>query len=271
MQCGSSRGLTLVRTSDVAPWQWTTRTVASYSGGIVPHLHPSPRGGTGVSTGKHVDARDEALASGFGTVDEKGRISLAKSVRNVLGIEPGSHVAYLLLDGAVLVIPQDEHLAVITQRAQEALSTAGLTAQDLLDEVPTARAAVVSEAYGTNFLQELERLYAERHAGTHSEITPGKVAQRATLPGVIARPSPESWFLPLPRPRLGGGQRPSRRGSIRNRDRAGAANTKDGRSRPGATPLARGTIGRALRRSESSDGSTPRPRSRRGRESPSGE
>jgi bifunctional DNA-binding transcriptional regulator/antitoxin component of YhaV-PrlF toxin-antitoxin module len=101
---------------------------------------------------------NETLSGGFGVVDEKGRLSLARSVRNALGIEPGSRVAYVVLDGALLVVPQDEHLATLTQRAQQALSTAGLTAQDVLDELPAARASVVSEAYGAEFVQEIERL-----------------------------------------------------------------------------------------------------------------
>ena len=107
---------------------------------------------------------DEMLSSGFGVVDEKGRLSLARSVRNALGIEPRSHVAYVVLDGALLIVPQDEHLATLTQRAQRALTTAGLTVQDVLDELSAARAAVVSEAYGAEFVQEIEHLRLAQHS-----------------------------------------------------------------------------------------------------------
>jgi bifunctional DNA-binding transcriptional regulator/antitoxin component of YhaV-PrlF toxin-antitoxin module len=106
----------------------------------------------------HEIPTDETLSGGFGVVDEKGRLSLARSVRNALGIEPGSRVAYVVLDGALLIVPQDEHLATLTQRAQHALATAGLTAQDVLDELPAARESVVSEAYSAEFVQEIERL-----------------------------------------------------------------------------------------------------------------
>ncbi len=107
---------------------------------------------------------DEPQTSGFGTIDEKGRMSLPKPVRSALGIEPGSSVAYVLLDSALLLIPQDTHLAELMQRGADALATAGLTTQDLLDELPTARAEVVAESYSAEFLRELEGLWAKYHA-----------------------------------------------------------------------------------------------------------
>lgn len=109
---------------------------------------------------------EEAPAGGFGTVDEKGRVSLPKSVRGALGVQPGSSVAYVVLDHALLLVPQDDHLAAMMQRAAEALATAGITAQDLLDDLPQARAEVVAEAYSAEFLRELERLHAAQRAET---------------------------------------------------------------------------------------------------------
>jgi bifunctional DNA-binding transcriptional regulator/antitoxin component of YhaV-PrlF toxin-antitoxin module len=104
----------------------------------------------------------DALIGGFGTVDEKGRISLSKPVRGALGVQAGSSVAYIVLDGALLVVPQDEHLATLMDRA--ALAAAGMSAQDLLDELPAARAEVVTEAYGAEFVRELERLRSQTSA-----------------------------------------------------------------------------------------------------------
>jgi AbrB family looped-hinge helix DNA binding protein len=103
----------------------------------------------------------EPFAGGFGTVDEKGRISLPKSVRGALGIESGSAVAYIVLDGVLMVVPQDEHLAALMERAAQALAAAGVTAGDLLEELPAARAEVVTEAYGAEFLREMEQLKAQ--------------------------------------------------------------------------------------------------------------
>lgn len=100
----------------------------------------------------------ESVMGGFSTVDEKGRVSLPKPVREALGVHAGSTVAYLVLDGALVVIPQDTHLSALMDRAQQALAAAGMTVQDLLDALPAAQAEVVTEAYGAEFLSEMERL-----------------------------------------------------------------------------------------------------------------
>lgn len=102
---------------------------------------------------------DEAIAGGFGTVDEKGRICLNKALRDTLGIEAGSHVAFVALDDAVLIVPQDEHLTALMQRAEDALAAAGRSGQDIIDELPAAREAVVLEAYGVDFVREMQRLH----------------------------------------------------------------------------------------------------------------
>jgi bifunctional DNA-binding transcriptional regulator/antitoxin component of YhaV-PrlF toxin-antitoxin module len=98
--------------------------------------------------------------AGFGTVDDKGRITLSRAVRGALGIKPGSSLAYVVLDGMLLLVPQDEHLAELIEQGSQVLANAGLTVRDLLDELPPARAEVVAEAYGADFLHELERLHA---------------------------------------------------------------------------------------------------------------
>ncbi|HEY7834989.1 MAG TPA: hypothetical protein VIG30_15545 [Ktedonobacterales bacterium] len=59
---------------------------------------------------------------------------------------------------------EDEHLTVLFERAALALALSGLTAQDFLDDLPAARAEVVTEAYPAEFLRELERLQAIFHA-----------------------------------------------------------------------------------------------------------
>ena len=114
---------------------------------------------------------DETIAGGFGTVDEKGRICLNKAVRDTLGIEPGSHVAFVALEDAVLIVPQDEHLASLMRRAEHALVAAGLSVQDILDELPSARDAVVSETYGADFAREMQRLHERQ---VDADQTPGR-------------------------------------------------------------------------------------------------
>ena len=106
----------------------------------------------------------ESPTAGFSTVDDKGRVSLSKAVRKALGVEPGSSVAYIVLDSTLLLIPQDQHLAALMQAATEAMQQAGITVEDITDELPAARAEVVSEAYGAEFLEELERMYGVRRS-----------------------------------------------------------------------------------------------------------
>ncbi len=54
-------------------------------------------------------AKDETT-SGFAVLDDKGRLPVAKALRDALGLKPGSSVAYVLIDGLLLIIPQDEQL-----------------------------------------------------------------------------------------------------------------------------------------------------------------
>ena len=113
-------------------------------------------------TSRQADQRsvdDSGSGAGFSVIDEKGRISLPKRLRQLLGAEPGSSIAYIALDHALLLIPQDAHLAHLQRRAHEALAGGGLTLQDLLDDLPQARAAVAAESYGEEFLRNLERHY----------------------------------------------------------------------------------------------------------------
>ena len=96
-------------------------------------------------------------------VDEKGRLSLGKAVRRALDVRPGSSLGYVLLDDAFLLIPQDDQLAALMERAAAALAAAGITTQDLLDDVPAARDATLREAYGDAFMEDLAREYEALH------------------------------------------------------------------------------------------------------------
>ncbi len=116
---------------------------------------------------------DAAEMAGFSTVDEKGRVSLPKALRASLGVHAGSSLAYIMVDHAVLLIPQDDHLAQLQQRAIAALAEVGLSVEDLLERLPEARAAVAQEAYSPEFLKQLrhmrEALRAETDAGAAQE------------------------------------------------------------------------------------------------------
>jgi bifunctional DNA-binding transcriptional regulator/antitoxin component of YhaV-PrlF toxin-antitoxin module len=101
----------------------------------------------------------EQEVTGFGVVDAKGRFSLSKQVREALGIEPGSVLAYVVMDNTLLLLPQDAYVASLLERAARVVEEAGLTAQDFLDELPAVRAQVVRKLYGEEFMSDLERRY----------------------------------------------------------------------------------------------------------------
>ena len=75
-------------------------------------------------------------------------------------MQPGSSLAYILVDHALLLIPQDKHLAELMDRAAQAMERAGLTTEDLPNDLPAVRDQVVKEMYGTEFMEELAREHA---------------------------------------------------------------------------------------------------------------
>jgi bifunctional DNA-binding transcriptional regulator/antitoxin component of YhaV-PrlF toxin-antitoxin module len=109
-----------------------------------------------------------AVVSGFGVVDERGRLTLAKPVREVLGLRPGSAVAYIAVDDRLLVIRQDEHLARLADDAAAALRRIGLTTDDLLADLPAAGEAAMRATYGDALVDEQAALHA-RISGRRDE------------------------------------------------------------------------------------------------------
>lgn len=118
---------------------------------------------------RHTESAAEPDTAGFAVLDDKGRISLPKPLRGALGLRAGSAIAYIRLRDMILLIPQDEQLAALMDRASATLEAAGITVDDFLANLPAARDAVVREAYGEEFLQDLDRRYGPAR---HTEPTP---------------------------------------------------------------------------------------------------
>ena len=104
-------------------------------------------------------AHDDGLA-GFATVDDRGRVALSKAARQALNLRAGSSLAYVVVDGTIVLIPQDEHLARVSEQAAQMLENAGLTVEDLLAELPAVREEILREDYGDEFVDELARRHA---------------------------------------------------------------------------------------------------------------
>jgi bifunctional DNA-binding transcriptional regulator/antitoxin component of YhaV-PrlF toxin-antitoxin module len=99
--------------------------------------------------------------TGFAHLDKRGRMHIAKPVREAFDLRAGSTVAWVKVGGGLMIIPQDEHLTRIMGDAASALDRAGITVEDLLAGLDEARAEVVAEYYGAAFMDELESLAAE--------------------------------------------------------------------------------------------------------------
>jgi AbrB family looped-hinge helix DNA binding protein len=101
-------------------------------------------------------AHDVGLA-GFATVDDRGRVVLSKAARYALNLRAGSSLAYVVVDGTIVLIPQDEHLARLSEHAAQMRENVGLTVEDLLAALPAAREEILREDYGDEFVDELTR------------------------------------------------------------------------------------------------------------------
>lgn len=100
------------------------------------------------------DAAEAAI--GYTRVDERGRVSLGKPVRDALGLKTGTTMAYVKVGDAVLLVPQDAHLAQVMDAAVQAFENAHLSVDEMLAELPDVRDEVVAEHYGAGFLEALE-------------------------------------------------------------------------------------------------------------------
>lgn len=102
----------------------------------------------------------EAIA-GFTHADERGRVSLGKPLRE-LGIDASTPLAYVKVGDGLLLVPQDAHLATLMEAMQRVFEEARLTPDVMVADLDAARAEVVEEHYGVEFMEALERAGAEQ-------------------------------------------------------------------------------------------------------------
>jgi hypothetical protein len=91
---------------------------------------------------------------------------LSKAARHALNLRAGSSLAYVVVDGAIVLIPQDEHLAHLSEHAAQMRENVGLTVEDLPAELPAAREEILREDYGDGFVDELARRHAAVRGAT---------------------------------------------------------------------------------------------------------
>lgn len=113
------------------------------------------------------ESGDNSNLVGFATVDDRGRIALSKDARQALSLHAGSSLAYVVVDGAIMLFPQDERLAQLFEHTARVLEGAGLTAEALLEELPAVRDEMMREDYGDEFVDELARRHAALRTAPH--------------------------------------------------------------------------------------------------------
>ena len=104
-------------------------------------------------------------AVGYVQMDEKGRVTLSKPVRQALHLDTGSALAWITVGEAVLLLPQDGHLLELIDAARAAFERAGLDLEHLDTELEEVRAQMVAEHYGAGFFDELRRTSGTAPAG----------------------------------------------------------------------------------------------------------
>jgi bifunctional DNA-binding transcriptional regulator/antitoxin component of YhaV-PrlF toxin-antitoxin module len=81
------------------------------------------------------------------TMTSKGQVTLSSKTRKTLGLEKGATFLEVLVGNCVLLVPEDRVLSDIMARAQEAIKDAGITSEDLLQEVERKKAERFAKEY----------------------------------------------------------------------------------------------------------------------------
>jgi bifunctional DNA-binding transcriptional regulator/antitoxin component of YhaV-PrlF toxin-antitoxin module len=81
------------------------------------------------------------------TMTSKGQVTLSSKTRKKLGLEKGATFLEVLVGNCVLLVPEDKVLEDIMARAQEAIKDAGITSDDLLQEVERLKAERFAKEY----------------------------------------------------------------------------------------------------------------------------
>jgi bifunctional DNA-binding transcriptional regulator/antitoxin component of YhaV-PrlF toxin-antitoxin module len=90
-------------------------------------------------------------------------------MRDALGLSAGSTVAFVKIGAAIIIVPQDKHLEELMDAAMRALDKAGISVEELLEDLPAARDEVVTEHYGAAFLEKLEHAAKEGAPGAGAQ------------------------------------------------------------------------------------------------------
>lgn len=69
------------------------------------------------------------------TLSSKGQITLSSNARKQLGVGKGATLMELVVGNCVILLPEDRVLSEAMKGAREALARAGVTVEELQDEI----------------------------------------------------------------------------------------------------------------------------------------
>ncbi len=98
-------------------------------------------------------------------IGEKGQLTVPKEFREDLGLENGSPFAVLRLGDGLILLPQQERFARLSQKVISTLTASGVTPEDLQATLPEARARVYARHYGKAVLGKSSRRRSGGHRG----------------------------------------------------------------------------------------------------------
>ena len=81
-------------------------------------------------------------------IGEKGQLTVPKQFREDLGLGSGAPFAVLRLGDGLILLPEQQRFQRLCERVSSALSSAGLTPDDVLATLPQARKHVFERRYG---------------------------------------------------------------------------------------------------------------------------
>lgn len=87
-------------------------------------------------------------------------MTLSKPIRRALRLDAGSTLAWIKLGDALLLVPQDAHLAALMESAVAAFERAGLSLAHVEAELAATRDEVVTEHYGAGVFEDLRHAAA---------------------------------------------------------------------------------------------------------------
>ena len=81
-------------------------------------------------------------------IGEKGQLTVPKSFRKALGLGNGAPCAVLRLGDGLILLPEQQRFQQLCDEISEALTAAGITADEVLATLPEARKRVYERHYG---------------------------------------------------------------------------------------------------------------------------